>query len=72
MCKGRPQVVQFDLGGKAAEHRRSETSMHIVIIVVLLGLAFPTLARLIGSLLRTSIWLIVGLVALAAVGTFSR
>jgi hypothetical protein len=44
--------------------------MHFLIIILLLVLLFPVLGRFLGGLLKGFFWLILALVALAAVGAF--
>jgi hypothetical protein len=42
--------------------------MHFLLILIVLMLAFPFLARVIGGLLKGFFWLILALTALAAIG----
>jgi hypothetical protein len=42
--------------------------MHFLLILIVLALIFPVLARVVGSLVRGFFWVILALVALAAVG----
>jgi predicted cation transporter len=44
--------------------------MHFLLILVVLMLAFPFMARVVGGLLKGFFWLILALVALTALGAF--
>lgn len=46
--------------------------MHILLIIFILMLAFPTFARFVGSVLSAMLWLVGALVVLALLGAISH
>ncbi len=52
--------------GSVGEHQG--TAMHVLLILIVLMLAFPFVARVVGGLLKGFFWLVLLLVVLAAVG----
>jgi hypothetical protein len=46
--------------------------MHFLLIIVILMLAFPIFARVVGSILSIAFWLVVVVIVVAMVGAFSH